>query len=289
MLASAGHHVLIADQRTFPRDKVCGDGLISDSLHALGALGVEAEVTREAWRGRELRVSRAEPSVHVRLRGDFACLPRERLDDILLTAARRAGADFRQATAVSPLLDGPRVAGAQFRTPGSPLEVRASVTVLAVGANPTVLDAFGLAGPKRPDAVAGRAYYEATPDAARAIDHLVIAYDREWCPGYGWIFPSPERRFNIGVGLFGAAAATWLASVLRRVLPDVSAGCRTDRRVDVHPSIPRGADSQRAAAAVGRTTGPARRRRSHGHDLLRHRRRHRQGDGERDPCRGDGR
>ena len=31
---------------------------------------------------------------------------------------------------------------------------------------------------------------------------LVIGYDRSWCPGYGWIFPSPGGRFNIGVGLF---------------------------------------------------------------------------------------
>ena len=38
---------------------------------------------------------------------------------------------------------------------------------------------------------------------AARFQSLVIAYDREWCPGYGWIFPSPGNRFNIGVGLFG--------------------------------------------------------------------------------------
>jgi flavin-dependent dehydrogenase len=55
--------------------------------------------------------------------------------------------------------------------------------------------------------VAGRAYYEGSAESAREIDHLIIAYDRNWCPGYGWIFPGPDRRFNIGVALFGSAAA----------------------------------------------------------------------------------
>ena len=206
VLAAAGRHVLIADQQTFPRDKICGDGLISDALHALTALGVDADVTSEAWRGQELRLY-APNLRHVTLRSDFACLPRERLDDILLTAARRAGADFRRATAVSPLLNGNGVAGARFTTPEGGLEVRAGITILAVGANATVLNAFGLAAPTKPDAVAGRAYYEVTSGNAPAIDHLVIAYDRGWCPGYGWIFPSPGGRFNIGVALFGATAA----------------------------------------------------------------------------------
>lgn len=205
VLAGTGRDVLIADQHAFPRDKVCGDALIGDALHALTALGVDSDVVREAWRGRELRLY-APSRQHVSLHGDFACLPRERLDEILLTAARRAGADFRRATAVSPLLNGNAVVGARFRTPEGELEVRASITILAVGANATVLNAFGLAAPKKPDAVAGRAYYEATSGNARPIDHLVIAYDREWCPGYGWIFPSPGGRFNIGVGLFDATA-----------------------------------------------------------------------------------
>ena len=39
-LAAAGLDVVLADQHNFPRDKVCGDGLIPDSHAALRRLGV---------------------------------------------------------------------------------------------------------------------------------------------------------------------------------------------------------------------------------------------------------
>lgn len=206
VLAGAGHHVVIADQRTFPRDKVCGDGLISDALHALEALGVADEIEREAWHGTELRVY-VPNGTHVSLRGEFSCLPRERLDQILLSSARRAGATFLQGTATAPLVDGDRVVGARLKTLDTEHEVRARFTILATGGNVATLDAFGLRSRSRPASVAGRAYYQAPLEVARELDHLVIVYDRTWCPGYGWIFPAPAGRFNIGVGLFGDGAA----------------------------------------------------------------------------------
>ena len=39
-LARAGVDVVLADQYAFPRDKVCGDGLIPDAYAALRVLGV---------------------------------------------------------------------------------------------------------------------------------------------------------------------------------------------------------------------------------------------------------
>lgn len=206
VLALAGHDVVVVDQRAFPRDKVCGDGLISDALHALAVLGIDADVEQCAWHGHELRVY-APGGTHVSLRGDYSTLPRERLDELLLGAATRAGAAFVHGTATSPLQAGGPVSGARVRTRDGEHTITARFTVLAGGANLTLLEAFGLSGPKKPEAVAGRAYYEAPQDVAAELDHLVVAYDEQWCPGYGWIFPSPGNRFNVGVGLFGDAAA----------------------------------------------------------------------------------
>ncbi|MDP3082288.1 MAG: FAD-dependent monooxygenase, partial [Rubrivivax sp.] len=44
LLARAGIDVLLVDQQDFPRDKICGDGLIPDAHAALQRLGVHAEV-----------------------------------------------------------------------------------------------------------------------------------------------------------------------------------------------------------------------------------------------------
>lgn len=202
LLVDSGHQVVIVDQRAFPRDKVCGDGLISDALGALMILGADDVVRREAFRGDELRVY-APAGHHVSVSGEFACLPRERFDALLLDFATAAGAQFSVATAMAPLLDGNRIAGARLRYEDGEVDVAARFTILATGSNVTVLEAFGLSAPQKPDAVAGRAYYQATPDVAAQVRHLSIAFDRRWCPGYGWVFPGPENRFNIGVGLFG--------------------------------------------------------------------------------------
>ena len=202
-LSQSGLSVILADQRTFPRDKVCGDALISDALGALTTLGLYDRVRALATCSSALRVY-APSGTYATVRGDFACVPREHLDLLLCEAAREAGATFVAGmTAVSALEADGRVTGARFRGPTGDVEIRATTTVLATGANATALAAFGLDVPMQPTAVAGRAYFEAPADIAARFPTLLIAYDRDWCPGYGWIFPSPGNRFNIGVGLFG--------------------------------------------------------------------------------------
>jgi len=201
-LARAGVRTVLVDQRVFPRDKVCGDGLISDALGAVTTLGVHEAVAREATPGAELHVY-PPFGRHVALRGPFACLPRERLDTILSDAALAAGAHRAfGVTATAVLEEGDRVAGARLAVGKTSVDVRAPVTLLATGANATALKTFGLRASMQPAAVAGRAYYEAPPDLVARFPSLIIGYDREWCPGYGWSFPSPGNRFNIGVGLF---------------------------------------------------------------------------------------
>jgi geranylgeranyl reductase family protein len=201
-LARAGADVVLVDQRVFPREKVCGDGLISDALGALTTLGVRAAVDRESVPGAELCIYPPHGR-QVALRGGFACLPRERLDAILSDAALASGARrVFGATASAALTEKGRVVGARIAVGGDEVDVRAPMTLLATGANATALKTFGLTASMQPSAVAGRAYYEAPDDLVAKYPSLIIGYDREWCPGYGWIFPSPGKRFNIGVGLF---------------------------------------------------------------------------------------
>jgi geranylgeranyl reductase family protein len=201
-LAQAGIDTVIVDQRPFPRDKVCGDGLISDALGALESLGLTRTVLDRAAYAEELRLY-APDGTCVPIAGRFACIPREQLDALLLDAATAAGAQFVPgATAERPLFDGGRVSGARLRLGGRDVDVTARLTLLSTGANATALEAFGLDVPMKPMAVAGRAYFEVSPEIAKRYWHLTIAYQREWCPGYGWIFPGPGNRFNLGVGLF---------------------------------------------------------------------------------------
>ena len=205
-LAARGVRVVLADSRHFPRDKVCGDGLISDALAALDTLGLRERVRRHAVPAGALCLY-APSGCAVELQGDYGCLPRHQLDWILRTAAGEAGATVLEGAAALGAVEADgRVAGGRFSYNGGVVQIHAAVTVLATGANASALQAFGVDVPAQPDAVAGRAYFQAPPEVAARFPHLMIVYQREWCPGYGWIFPSPGGRFNMGVGLFAGTA-----------------------------------------------------------------------------------
>jgi len=201
-LARTGRRVALVDRETFPRDKTCGDGLIPDSLGALETMGLRDAVAREAAVPRALRVY-APNGRAVVLRGTFLCVPRLRLDALLVDAAIAAGAQLlAPLTALAPIEERGRVGGARFKHEDGERALRAPVTLLATGANATAINAFGFTSPAKPNAVAGRAYFRVPADVAADYPDLSIVYQRSLCPGYGWIFPGPEGRYNIGVGFF---------------------------------------------------------------------------------------
>ena len=109
--------MVLVDQHAFPRDKVCGDGLIPDAHAALRRLGVYDEV-----------MAQAQPAQHVGcigprggrvdVPGSVAVLPRKVLDHILVRAAQRAGAQLHAPLRFeAPLLDGDgTVVGARLKS-----------------------------------------------------------------------------------------------------------------------------------------------------------------------------
>ena len=201
-LARAGYRVALVDREAFPRDKTCGDGLIPDALGALDTMGLRAAIAREAIDARALHVV-APSGESFRLAGTFLCLPRLRLDALLVAAAVDAGATLLPPmSALGPLEADGWVRGARFHAAAGESEVSARVTLLATGANATVTRAFGLPTPLKPNAVAGRAYFQVPLSVAEQHPQLSIVYERSICPGYGWIFPGPGCRYNLGVGFF---------------------------------------------------------------------------------------
>ncbi len=228
-LARAGLDVVMVDQHRFPRDKVCGDGLIPDAHNALRRLGVLDEV-----------MAQAQPSGfvgcigprggRVDVPGRLAVLPRRQLDDIIKRAAERAGARFfapwrfeaplvestkvESATVQSESVEsatvvGDTVVGARLKSPGdggTTVEVRARWVVLATGAVPKALIAAGLCERQTPSAVALRGYVR-NPAMAGRITELEVVWHKRLRTGYGWIFPCRDGVFNIGVGLAHSHAA----------------------------------------------------------------------------------
>lgn len=200
-LARAGHDVLLVDQHDFPREKICGDGLIPDAHAALRRLGVLDEV-----------MAHAQPAQHVTcvgprggrvdVPGTLAVLPRRILDDILRRSALAAGSRWlAPARFEAPIEQAGRVVGAKLRVGDTARTVRARWTVLATGAVPQALIAAGMCERRVPSGVALRGYVRNASMIGR-VRTLEIVWHRRLRPGYGWIFPCRDGLFNVGVGVF---------------------------------------------------------------------------------------
>jgi geranylgeranyl reductase family protein len=222
VLASRGIDVLLVDRSEFPRDKVCGDGLIPDALAALGRLGIDGDALAGSRRSEAVRIH-APGGAYISVPIELRCLPRKRFDASMRAAAAAAGAAFLAPYELAGALeDGATVTGATFvhRDGGEALTVRASCTLVATGAAAKPLELFSVCERRQPSAVAARVYVRAPHALSEATRHFVIAYDRHICPGYGWIFPGPDDVFNVGVAYFTdsrrAPPTTNLRVLLRR-------------------------------------------------------------------------
>ncbi len=211
-LARAGHDVLLADRQAFPRDKVCGDGLIPDAHAALQRLGVHDEVMAQAQA--LTHVSCIGPrGGRIDVPGRLAVLPRRELDHILLRAAVAAGATLLPpARFETPLDDAGRVVGARLRIGDQLHTLSARWLVLATGAAAGPLEAAGLCTRRSANGVALRGYirHEGLRERIRTLQ---IVWHRRLAGGYGWIFPAPNGVFNIGAGLSGDYTAQNLRAV----------------------------------------------------------------------------
>ncbi len=118
-LARAGFDVVLVDAQAFPRDKVCGDGLIPDAHHAMRRLGVLDEVMALAQHAGHVACIGPRGG-RVDVPGTLAVLQRRQLDDVLCRSAVAAGARMHApARFVAPLeevRDGvPHVVGARLQ------------------------------------------------------------------------------------------------------------------------------------------------------------------------------
>ncbi len=205
-LARRGLDVVLVDQQVFPRDKVCGDGLIPDAHAALRRMGVLDEVMAQARRVGHVRCTGPRGG-QVDVPGTLAVLPRLQLDHILVRAAERAGARlWMPARFEAPLLDdGERVGGVRLRVGEDTRALQCRWVLLATGALPQGLLAAGMCERRTPSGVALRGYVKNEAMVGR-INTLEIFWHRRLSGGYGWIFPAPGGLFNIGTGLTGSHA-----------------------------------------------------------------------------------
>jgi geranylgeranyl reductase family protein len=205
-LVQHGLRVILCDRATFPRDKTCGDGLITDTIQVLKRLGLYEPVSAQAYCGTHLRIV-SPGGVHLLCRTPFLVMPRVEFDAVLFAHACQAGAEFRHVIVEAPIEADGRVTGIVGRTAsgGATVELRAPLTVLATGAGAQVLQRFDPAARAGASAMAIRIY--GRPARPLPDNHPIIALEKDLLPGYTWAFPTRTGVVNIGVGVISGRGA----------------------------------------------------------------------------------
>lgn len=208
-LARAGRRVVVLDKATFPRDKICGDGLTTGALRLLESLGVRPEAIASWTPVDDIHV--VSPSRHVatfplpRDRGAYAVVARRAdLDAAIVDRAREAGAEVREgATVVGAEQHGDRV----VLTLADGSTVSAAHVVGADGMWSPLRKLLGTGVPGYlGDWHAFRQYFDHTGPQAR---DLWVWFEPDLLPGYAWSFPLPGGGANVGFGIQrGAKIAT---------------------------------------------------------------------------------
>lgn len=227
--ASAGLDVLLLDKASFPRDKICGDGLTPRAVAELVRMGLPMR-EQDGWiRNVGLRVLGGGHRIELPW-PELSSYPsyglakaRTSLDHTLVEHARGAGAKLHERTNVTGAVRDERT-GRVVGVTARPVDeagkradedvvFRAPVVVAADGVSARV--ATGLGRHKRDDrpmGVAVRTYFR-TP---RHDDPWMESHLELWegeprrsalMPGYGWIFALGDGTANVGLGSVSSTAA----------------------------------------------------------------------------------
>lgn len=223
-LARAGLDVLMLEKSTFPREKVCGDGLTPRAVKELVGMGIPVDAEHGWLLNKGLRIVgggvrlelpwpdlAAYPDYGaVRRRGDF--------DQALARNAERAGVRLHERTAVTgPVVDErtDRVVGVTAKPAGGEeVTYRAPLVVAADGNSSRLSVATGLRRrTDRPLGVAVRTYYTSPRHDDDYLESWLELWDTDasgrprLLPGYGWIFGMGDGTSNVGLGLLNTSAA----------------------------------------------------------------------------------
>lgn len=201
-LARAGNSVLLLDQREFPREKACGEGIMPSGVAALARLGLLDELLTRGKPFREVAFRIAPHVAHASF-PTWSPTPwglgirRRDLDHFLFEqAARTPGVRILPGTRVRSLIqEAGRVLGVEAQHEGQPLSLRAGLTVGADGLHSTVRRALGWeVGAKEGDRF-GITLHMAL--AGPVPEHVEVTFH----PGVGELYVTPLPQGEVLVAL----------------------------------------------------------------------------------------
>jgi menaquinone-9 beta-reductase len=212
-LARHGIDVTVVEKASFPREKVCGDGLTPRGVAAMLQMGVDPDepgfqrVNGLRVYSRDAMIELPWPELSswpgyglVRTRHDF--------DALLAERAVKAGARLVERTeALAPTMAEGWVRGAMVRMAGhrdaEETEIEARFVIAADGAASRFARPAGVVRDEtRPLGIAARRYYRTDYHPGPWLESWLDLWEGDLLlPGYGWLFPIAGGTVNLGAGL----------------------------------------------------------------------------------------
>jgi menaquinone-9 beta-reductase len=224
-LARAGLDVLLLEKSSFPREKVCGDGLTPRGVKQLIDLGIDTREEAGWLHNRGLRVIGGGVTLELDW-PDLATFPpygvvrpRQDFDQMLAEHATKAGARLQERTTVTEAIVDERtgrITGVKAKAgqEKEPRSYRAPLTIACDGVSARVALSAGIAKrDDRPMGVAVRRYYESPRSKDDYLESHLELWDRsdpenpKLLPGYGWIFGMGDGTSNVGLGILSTSSA----------------------------------------------------------------------------------
>ena len=219
-LAEAGLDVLLLEKSSFPREKVCGDGLTPRAVKTLLDMGIDTSPANGFIRNRGLRIIGGDvkielPWPELASWPDYGLVrPRLDFDELIARAAQQAGARLQEhSTVTGPLLDpAGRVIGVTAKVGPDKVETtyRAPLVIAADGSSARLALQLGVTKrDDRPMGVAVRRYFT----SPRHDDDMLESWlelrapNGDLLPGYGWVFGVGDGTSNVGLGILNTTKA----------------------------------------------------------------------------------
>ncbi len=206
ILSQNGIKPLLIDRYTFPRVKVCGDGLTPGTTRLLKELDVFSYLEKKpinfikAIRFVTPWLQKLDiPFKSKHKEAGFLIVKRTFLDQALLQSALDSGAIFLQAEVLKVVVEKNRVTGVIIRQNKRQSFLKAKLIIGADGASSVVARSLGIskAGAEQ-RFLAIRGYIT----GLKTFDQMVeFIWTAKLKPGYFWIFPISDHQANIGLGL----------------------------------------------------------------------------------------
>ncbi|GAB3517471.1 geranylgeranyl reductase family protein [Arthrobacter monumenti] len=224
-LAKAGIETTVLEKTSFPREKVCGDGLTPRAVREIQRLGLPHEDSAGWRRNKGLRLIAGGRTVEVPWPelSDFPDygLVRTRLgfDEALARHAEDAGARILERHSVTTAIrnDAGRVVGARAnllddngRKTGETKDFHADVVLGADGNSARTALSLGIQKrDDRPLGVAVRTYYTSPRHDDDWMEGWLELPDSAGnpLPGYGWVFGVGDGTSNVGLGILNSSSS----------------------------------------------------------------------------------